>query len=547
MTTYTMTGPDGKDYSIDGPPGATEADVAAQMHAHFGGTAKPEESSGVGGTLIDMARSIPGGLAKGVAAMGGMGGDARSLITSLLPRGARDTVNAAMQPLPQVMLGGKTSNDYNAMFAAPTGGYYDPKTTPGKVAETAASFAPAAVGGEGTIAQRLLGRVVAPAVGSVAGGDIAKAAGAPEQVGDIAGALAGSIIGHDPAAIFRRGGSAIPSALDLKTAARQAYDTVDNSGMVIGAPAMGQMATDLESKLAGLGFHPGLQPKTAVALGAIRDAAGNNQTLKGMDVLKRLANNAVNSTDVANKSDKMMARVIGDHIDDFVGGLQPSQVLGAVDTPALDALSNARNMWSRASKADTIETLIDKARLNSKSMVGNFPALGFGNSLRTVFRQLANNPRGMSRFSSPEQDAIRRVATGGPAENVLRLVGKLAPDQTIPLLSELGIFGASGLDPTTLALPIAGTGAKLAATRITANNARRASELMRSGPQPAATAPSVLKALRSIPPARAAGIAAPAYTASTSPSAEQSALMARQIFGGGATNIPLAGLLQGVR
>lgn len=45
MTTYTMTGPDGKDYSIDGPPGATQAEVAAQMHAQFS-QAQPQQSQG---------------------------------------------------------------------------------------------------------------------------------------------------------------------------------------------------------------------------------------------------------------------------------------------------------------------------------------------------------------------------------------------------------------------------------------------------------------------------------------------------------------------
>jgi hypothetical protein len=36
MPTYTMTGPDGRSYSIDGPPGASQAQVAAQMQAQFG-------------------------------------------------------------------------------------------------------------------------------------------------------------------------------------------------------------------------------------------------------------------------------------------------------------------------------------------------------------------------------------------------------------------------------------------------------------------------------------------------------------------------------
>jgi hypothetical protein len=35
MTTYTITGPDGRDYSIDGPPGATQEQVVAQISANM--------------------------------------------------------------------------------------------------------------------------------------------------------------------------------------------------------------------------------------------------------------------------------------------------------------------------------------------------------------------------------------------------------------------------------------------------------------------------------------------------------------------------------
>lgn len=49
MTTYTMTGPDGKDYSIDGPAGATQEQVTAQMqaaHANLGVPASQQYPAG---------------------------------------------------------------------------------------------------------------------------------------------------------------------------------------------------------------------------------------------------------------------------------------------------------------------------------------------------------------------------------------------------------------------------------------------------------------------------------------------------------------------
>jgi len=470
----------------------------------------PSETSspGIGGTIEDMARAVPGGLAQGVAAVAGLPGD-----MGRLEGNAASWLAGKINPdLGKDVQGGfdwanrnvtdyfaPTSEEINAKLSAPTGGYYQPKTTAGRIAETAASFAPAAFGGEGSIASRVLGRVAVPAATSVLGGDAAKAAGLPERVGSIPGALVGSLLGSlNPKELLAslQNGSIAPAVNDLKASARQAYQTVDNSGMVISQPAFSTLMDSIKSDLAQKGFHPKLQPKTAAALDAMDQTAANlnppstasaalpgsggtapvqGVTLQGMDVLRRIAQHA---TDPLNKSDTMMSRRIVDNIDNFVQGLTPSQVVGNVDQPALDALSNARDLWSRAAKGDQINALIDKARLNSKSMVGNFPALGFGNALRTEFRKLANNPRGMARFAPAEQDAITRVATGSPAENILRLVGKLSPDQTIPMLSE---FGAAAVDPKMLALPVAGLIGKAGATDITARNANLASALVRNG------------------------------------------------------------------
>ena len=59
MTTYTMTGPDGKDYSIDGPPGASQEEVRAQMQAqHSAAAAAPAEPGGVRGAIRSVAHAL---------------------------------------------------------------------------------------------------------------------------------------------------------------------------------------------------------------------------------------------------------------------------------------------------------------------------------------------------------------------------------------------------------------------------------------------------------------------------------------------------------
>lgn len=465
--------------------------------------ATPPAQDAMPNPVLDAVRSIPGGLAKGVASIGGMGGDIRELATSLLPKNVGDAVNTAMRPLPPTFLGGSTSNELNDTLSAPTGGYYKPQTDAGRFSETAASFAPAVIGGPESLGTRILQRAVLPAAGATIGKDIGGDTGA--LVGTLAGGVApaGLRAVTSSLASTRAARAAIPSIAQLKAAATQAYQTVDNSGMTIAAPAVQRLAGDVKTSLTNMGVHPALQPRAMAAFNALDTASGNNQTLQGMEILKRIANQAAQGT--MDKSDKMMSRVIGDHIDDFVQNLGPSDVIGNVDKPALDALGDARDLWGRASKAQVIQDTIDKAQNNARSMKANLPALGSGDALRTAFRQLSNNARAISRFAPTEQAAIRRVAQGGPVEQVMRLVGKLSPDQVIPMMSE----GAGALLNPGVALgsAAAGLAGKIGSNAITSRNARLASELVRSGGMFGArtTAPPLAPALL-----RGAAQAAPA-------------------------------------
>lgn len=473
MPTYSVTGPDGKIYSIDGPSGATQDQVVAAIKAHMGQAPAapapaPQSDPGLLGTAWDAIRSIPGGLAQGVAATAGMAGDVRKAVTSVLPQNVASAVNAVGSVLPQAFGGGQTSDEYNAMLSAPTGGYYKPKTDAGRFAETAASFAPAVVGGPESLGTRVLQRAVLPAAGATIGRKVGGDTG--EFLGTLAGGLTPTGV---EAAASRLGRVApkIPSIADLKAAAQSAYNTVDNSGMVIAAPAVQNMVNGLKAKLTQMGIHPQLQPRAMAAFNTLENAAQNNQTLQGMEVLKRVANQAADTLD---RSDKAMSRIVGDHIDNFVENLGPSDVIGNVDKPALDALGTARDMWARASKANLLETMMTKAK-NRAEVVGGS---GLENAIRIEFRKLAQSDRGMARFNPAEQDAIRRVARGGPMTNVARLVGKLAPTNMLAIMAE---GGAALMNPALAAVPAAGLAGRGVATALTQRAARQASELIRNG------------------------------------------------------------------
>lgn len=286
---------------------------------------------------------------------------------------------------------------------------------------------------------------------------------------------------------------------DVTAAKKAAYSVVDNSPMKIAAPEIQNLHTDLTTKLARMGLNedtlPALAPKVATAMDSLEKAGAGDQTLQAMDIQRRIAGIAAGSTD---KTERAAARIMQDGIDDFITKLQPSQLSGPVDQAAINALPEARDLASKSFKAQTIQDIINKAKNNSTG----FSQSGYENSLRNGFRKLLNNDRGISRFNPDEVAAIKQVATGGSslsATNLLRQVGKLSPQGAIPILAEIGAYGAFG--PQALAIPAAGIAGRTGATMLQSNAAKNALDLMlRGGPaaaQPAAlSAPAITAASR---------------------------------------------------
>lgn len=150
---------------------------------------------------------------------------------------------------------------------------------------------------------------------------------------------------------------------------------------------------------------------------------------------------------------------------------------------AIQDLTDARSLWSRYAKASQLQAIIDKAKNNSTG----FSQSGYENSLRSGFRKLLNNDRGIARFSPDERAAIKQVATGGSnlsATNLLRQIGKLSPQGAVPILAEIGMYGAAG--PGALAVPAFGLAGRIGATVLQNGAARRAVNLAAMGSDNAA-------------------------------------------------------------
>jgi hypothetical protein len=207
---YRIRAPDGATYDVEAPDGTTEeqalARVRQQVEAQQPQQAEaPEpplpdvrepEQATMGETAVDMARSVPGGLVKGVAGIGGMRRDVADLAESGVRYVAEDVLGLpapdprflAQQEIVKGLTLGPTSSQMAESAAHPFGGYYRPQTTGGQYAETIASFAPASAlpGGMAT----RIARAAVPGAASEAAGQ-ATAGTEYEPYARASGALVG--------------------------------------------------------------------------------------------------------------------------------------------------------------------------------------------------------------------------------------------------------------------------------------------------------------------------------------------------------------------
>lgn len=162
--------------------------------------------------LTDALHSVPGGLAKGIAATGGLPSSALNFLSNQAGRLVGRPQTPDNSPQAATFMGLPTIGQLNDTLSMPTGGYYEPKTQTGKYTETAASFVPGAFGGEASILERALARVAAPLVGSETAGHYAKGTNL-EGLARVAGALLGGAGAVGAAAAARGGARALVSKL----------------------------------------------------------------------------------------------------------------------------------------------------------------------------------------------------------------------------------------------------------------------------------------------------------------------------------------------
>lgn len=395
----------------------------------------------VRGTADMLTFGLSDEISAGLGAMTGVGGQAGNYDANLAAQRERDASGGAERFAGQlagalVMPGGSAS-------------------TVGRAAASGAGMG-AAYGfgsGEGGFTDRLANAAVGGATGGVVGG----------AVRGVANSLGKKVAR-----------SAIPTNEALKDAANVAYKAADDAGVILKPQSTARLSQAVKADLAEFGYDPALQPGIAAVINRLDGLEGQNVTLKGLDIIRRVAGNA--ARDFNNPSQQAAASKVIEKIDDFIADVSPDDVLAGNAKEAGNAMMKARSLWTRLRKSEKLDMAIEKAdrRAASTGSGGNTD-----NAIRQNVRSLIDNPKTARSMSKAERAAAEKVVRGTATQNALRLAGKLSPSGN-GLMAALGV-GGTMVNPAIGALSLGGMAAKSLADRATLKNAQALSELIRSG------------------------------------------------------------------
>jgi hypothetical protein len=332
-------------------------------------------------------------------------------------------------------------------------------------------------------------------------------------VGSLVGGAAGAAIGgltHSFLPGFRerraqaRATARGPEPEDIKDAARQFYQQLDNAGITYDANAYGQLPRNVATELMQAGYNPAMSQHAGIAplvneLDSIVQHASANGGAVPFERLQQLRTMA---TDVAASNEpgaRRLAGIVRNNIDDFVENTTPSQ--GFLGGPTANNLwRQARGMWQRASKTEDLLWNVTKAE---RRAAGNNSGGNEQNALRQNVRGMLDRAEKPGRYNpyTPEETAAMQATNDGTLlQNGLRSFGNTFGGSGIaPLVSggaSDGIPTALGVSPGLAAgigvgLYGAGRGARTMSTRMAQNRVDDLVRLFATGSQAPAAAAAV--------------------------------------------------------
>lgn len=301
-------------------------------------------------------------------------------------------------------------------------------------------------------AQTAAAGVAAP-VAQVVSEDVAKQTESP--VASIAAGIAAGVLSGGATAKALKLGQPVPKTVtidDVRKQATEAYTEVKNAGITVKPLSALGMVSKIRKDLDEFNFNPALPDHKPVdtLLKQYEMMIGQKRVkFDTLEQMRQAANQMKMSQDPVTK---LLAGNVVNSIDNFMSGLKPTDVITGKENvgSALKTLSNARNKWKVASRAQVLEDVLDVAEAKALD-----PKASESELIRRGLINLASNKKRMALFNTDEQKAIRQAANSGAKDALLSFVARFNPQRS--QLVAGGTVGAAFVDPFTAGL-VSGTG-----------------------------------------------------------------------------------------
>lgn len=268
-----------------------------------------------------------------------------------------------------------------------------------------------------------------------------------------------------------------PTTEQLRSQGRAAYNAIEGAGISIKPERVTNLTDEIANALRGEGAaYTGADrvlPGSSAILNAVPEvgAGANTVPFNELDMFRRYANNAAAGAAATNPNDARIASGVVERLDDFVMGLKPEDVDSGDVEILQELLPKARNLWSRMSRSDLIDSAIEAGNNNYRT--------GAASGIRAQFQRILNNPKLIRGFSDAERKMIQRVVNGTLPEQFVNYLGS-----GLGMMTQGAVGGMLGGIPGMLLGGAIGAGARKVSEGIVNKNAEIARALVASGRVP---------------------------------------------------------------
>lgn len=224
---------------------------------------------------------------------------------------------------------------------------------------------------------------------------------------------------------------ATPSVDDLAAASNALYTQADQAGVALKPQTTDKLVQNM--KLAAGPLNDKLRPRTAGIVQDIENLRGQPISLKQFDELRQEIGLAMKGADAQDVRTLQRMKTIVDGLADRASA---ADVTGNVD--GFKMLKEARNIWAKKSKTETIEDLFDLADVKS----ARYSQSGMQNAIRDKAGQLYTRVvKGQEKgFTKEEIELIRKLSKSEMTPAVVNWISKFAPRGVV----SAGLGGSAG-------------------------------------------------------------------------------------------------------